>query len=211
MGCCLGLPCAEPAFSLTGGCCRGLSYAKPAFLLTGGCCLGLSCAEPAFSLTGGCCLGLSCAEPAFSLTGGCCRGLVRRTGLLAHGRLLPRSLVRRSLPSCSREAAAEVSRAQNPAFSLTGGCCRGLSCAEPAFLPTGGCCLGLPCAEPAFLLTGGCCLGLSCAEPAFLLTGSCRGRCVRLRHQRLNVRPMAQCLNSGQESVSMMFIGEYFA
>ena len=34
--------------------------------------------------------------------------------------------------------------------------------------------------------------------PAFSLTGSCRGRCVRLRHQRLNVRPMAQCLNSGQ-------------
>ena len=45
---------------------------------------------PAFSLTGGCGLGLSCADP----------------GLLAHGRLLPRSLVRRSLPSCSQEAAA---------------------------------------------------------------------------------------------------------
>ena len=40
-------------------------------------------------------------------------------------------------PSCSREVAAEVSRAQIPAFSLTGGCCRGLSCAEPAFLLTG--------------------------------------------------------------------------
>ena len=51
---------------------------------------------------------------------------------------------------------------------------------------------GRPCARDV------CCRGLSCAEPAFSLTGSCRGRCVRLRHQRLNVRPMAQCLNSGQ-------------
>ena len=74
---------------------------------------------------------------------------------------------------CAREDAAEVSRAQIPAFSLTGGCCRGLPCAEPAFLLTGGCCLGLSCAEPAFLLTGSCCRGLSRAEPAFLLTGGC--------------------------------------
>ena len=81
---------------------------------------------------------------------------------------------------CAREAAAEVSRAQNrPSRSRE-------AAAE------------VSCAEPAFLLTGSCCRGLSNAEPAFLLTGSCRGRCVRLRHQRLNVRPMAQCLKPGQ-------------